>query len=893
MQNDDGIRDGTFEYYAFISYSHKDKPFAKWLQKALERSRIPAGLHRENDDIVKKIAPVFRDDTDLVNHTTVSRDLRGELERSRFLILLCSPASAKSEWVNDEVKTFISLGRIDNIIPVILSGKPKSGDPETECFPPALLELDRESEQLGISVQEHGRRGAFLRVVASLLDIRLNQIIDRDRRIRRRMRAVRIFCGAFLALATAFLLWYNVPVKSYYRDYTCQWDLPVGLERLSAAERKCRGVNYRFTSRRGRVISVERVNASGVPVEADVAQLWTEPSVIRFNYEDIGLFGKKSLSSKEYYGIGGKKLLSLQYSIADGSNTRAVDLVAPDLSSSAVGAGAYSTDLSLFSGGDVSDLGRFIDADVAYDENGYMLTRMYMRDNWNHPVCDADGIYGLQYRYTADGRVSAVFMLDESGHVFEQDTGIAGELYRYDGSGNLTESVRVNAAEEPVIHNSSYVYQRCTFDRYGRSEELRAYDAEQQPMASADLLNAAGIRTSYDGAGNAVSTVFLDEAGRPALNLGGYAEIRRQYDENGRMTEERYLDLNGETVACADGIASRTYEYDPEGNVTLYAFFDVAGVPVRDPGLDCCSVALHYDEGRIVKEEYFDETGAACMTAGGFAGKERVYNEAGQMTRIAFLDQDGAPILAETGAGYVEMEYKESSLYRLCYFGLDGEPVSNCYGYSVCQFDREEGLLTGVSYWDAQGQPAVPYRDCWSREEITYDEFARMTGERFYDMKGEPVLTNGGYAAVKYDWDTASGAFRLYYDADGQETDPDPAEAERNAAQVILICVIGFAQPDSPAEAAGMRQADIILDYNGWSYADCYTDHNRTIETFMAAGEQARETEKSVTVTRPDGNGSWQKQTLQLPEGMAGYIYSGYYASVGFVERFLLGNAPA
>ena len=37
-------RVGTFRYKAFISYSHRDKDWSAWLQRALEGYRIPGRL---------------------------------------------------------------------------------------------------------------------------------------------------------------------------------------------------------------------------------------------------------------------------------------------------------------------------------------------------------------------------------------------------------------------------------------------------------------------------------------------------------------------------------------------------------------------------------------------------------------------------------------------------------------------------------------------------------------------------------------------------------------------------------------------------------------------------------------------------------------------------------
>ena len=57
-------------------------------------------------------------------------------------IVICSMASAKSHWVNEEIKAFKRLGRSDRIFSLIVDGEPystgKEGIEQYECFPPAL-----------------------------------------------------------------------------------------------------------------------------------------------------------------------------------------------------------------------------------------------------------------------------------------------------------------------------------------------------------------------------------------------------------------------------------------------------------------------------------------------------------------------------------------------------------------------------------------------------------------------------------------------------------------------------------------------------------------------------------------------------------------------------------
>lgn len=93
-----------FDYYAFISYNHKDAKWARQLQQQLEHYRLPSALCKEQPELPKRITPVFLDSSDLVARSSLLESLRAKLDASNYLIVLCSPNSAamcgKSLWAS-------------------------------------------------------------------------------------------------------------------------------------------------------------------------------------------------------------------------------------------------------------------------------------------------------------------------------------------------------------------------------------------------------------------------------------------------------------------------------------------------------------------------------------------------------------------------------------------------------------------------------------------------------------------------------------------------------------------------------------------------------------------------------------------------------------------------
>lgn len=191
-------------YFAFISYSHKDEDWACWLQNELEGYCLPAHVQKEYyaDCNPPKFRPVFRDVNEL-NAGNLSALINNALEDSVNLIVICSPSSAKSQWVNKEIQKFIEIGvknGVDNvgkIYPFIVDGIPFCDDPNFECFPEALKVLSRENERIGGNIKEGvgkenikgyadsesvGRERAFIKVLSGMLDLGFDVLWNRFER---------------------------------------------------------------------------------------------------------------------------------------------------------------------------------------------------------------------------------------------------------------------------------------------------------------------------------------------------------------------------------------------------------------------------------------------------------------------------------------------------------------------------------------------------------------------------------------------------------------------------------------------------------------------------------------------------------------------------------------
>jgi len=194
------------KYWAFISYSHKEMDAAKWLHQALERYRVPRrliGRAGRDGDIPRRLFPVFRDQDELAASSSLPKQIQDALYSSRTLIVVCTPAAAKSKWVDEEIRTYKTIGRGDRILALIVSGEPfasSQGAEELECFPRSLRhvvtaqgEVTAEpAEPLAADIRgRHAQRDlAKLRIIAGVLGLPYDELRQRDRQRRFRQRVL-------------------------------------------------------------------------------------------------------------------------------------------------------------------------------------------------------------------------------------------------------------------------------------------------------------------------------------------------------------------------------------------------------------------------------------------------------------------------------------------------------------------------------------------------------------------------------------------------------------------------------------------------------------------------------------------------------------------------------
>ncbi len=213
----------VFQYKAFLSYSHKDKKAGEWLHKQLEKYHIPKSLALPEGINVdgRGIGRIFRDRDELPAAEDLTEAVRKALETSEYMIVLCSPNSAASRWVNKEIIEFKRLRGDRYVLPIIIDGEPFASDhgaPELECFPPAvrfkiaktggLSTLPAEPAAADARKDADGKQRAVLKILAGILGVGLDRLVEREMR-RRQKRVTIITAGAMAAVLVMATLTYE------------------------------------------------------------------------------------------------------------------------------------------------------------------------------------------------------------------------------------------------------------------------------------------------------------------------------------------------------------------------------------------------------------------------------------------------------------------------------------------------------------------------------------------------------------------------------------------------------------------------------------------------------------------------------------------------------------
>ena len=118
------------KYCAFISYRHKelDKNIAKQIHSKIERYTVPKEMREKWGS--KKLGKVFRDEEELPVSSNLSESICLALDNTDYLIVICTPDTPESLWVEREITYFLEHHDRDHVVAVLAKGTPETSFPK-------------------------------------------------------------------------------------------------------------------------------------------------------------------------------------------------------------------------------------------------------------------------------------------------------------------------------------------------------------------------------------------------------------------------------------------------------------------------------------------------------------------------------------------------------------------------------------------------------------------------------------------------------------------------------------------------------------------------------------------------------------------------------------------
>jgi hypothetical protein len=234
------------KYKAFISYSHSsDGNRAPRLQHALHHIAKPWYRVRT--------MRVFRDDTNLSVSPALWSDIEVALRQSEFFLLMASPKSAKSEWVEREIEWWLRNRDSDTLL-LIKSTGVITWDKRTNDFDwrvttglpcilsgafekqPLYVDLSWANKPTDLDLRNDQFRADVRKIAGRLLGKSPDEIGGEDVRVHRRNVRAAWTAAALVTLGAAGASWQAIVASRERDNARLQRDIAVHQRKLVTAQ---------------------------------------------------------------------------------------------------------------------------------------------------------------------------------------------------------------------------------------------------------------------------------------------------------------------------------------------------------------------------------------------------------------------------------------------------------------------------------------------------------------------------------------------------------------------------------------------------------------------------------------------------------------------------------
>ncbi len=280
----------------------------------------------------------------------------------------------------------------------------------------------------------------------------------------------------------------------------------------------------------------------------------------------------------------------------------------------------------------------------------------------------------------------------------------------------------------------------------------------------------------YDDAGFTREVHYCSDAyNRFAEDAEGIAGIRYERDEQGRVT--RLYDLSFlsdestdagrpehyQVIGKRSGAAGIAFVYNSSGDCTERHTLNTRGLAMTDPAYGAHTL-YEYAGHNEVRMTCRDEKGGLFLNDHGWAVRVSQYDEHGSRIRVCFYGLNGEPVLCSEGyAGEETVFNEQGNPLQISFFGLDGEPILSADGYAgyACAYDGQ-GRQTGAAFFGTEGEPVLSSLGYtgWNAD---FDQHGNRVRVAYYGTDGKEILSAEGYAGWESVFDERGNEIRVAY----------------------------------------------------------------------------------------------------------------------------------
>jgi hypothetical protein len=758
----------------------------------LESYRTPGELQKLG--VAPQLRKIFRDEDEVPASSDLNDQIRQALVASRFLIVVCSPYTPRSAWVQREIEIFNELGRGDDVLALLTEGEP------SDSFPAPILERLRRvvdldgatrivkeaKEPLAADVRPrpgvstgHLKHMALLRLVAVILGVKYDDLYQRERQ---RVRARHSAWGAaatllIVAIGAGGLGYWQMtrPKVAYFRDLVFRWEIPEGVSPVDEATRRHLSASFRVVTESGKVVEVRHENSDGslFPTESNSTLAGIARWVVRYRTDG-------SLEYAEMSDATGRVIFDEAYerdpatghlvaSLKKGSTPIAQEAIARSL----------ATENRLASTIGNTEITR---QDLTFDANGFIY-EVHYQDYLGTPRPDTNGSYGgryasssvglptrfanigidgaeitlkngwraMSYAYDSDNRLVRTASLGSDDRPIAGPDQVATSLRDYDSYGNVAADHNFEADGAPTQRTGICATSLHKYDERGRPVEDRCLGADGQPMFNTNGFASDEVHYSA----HAYDVVYSGVDGKPISGPDGCAEVSRGLDEHGRVVRQDCQTADGKADVDKFGRSRFTNAYDPNGNLVDVSNFDVDGKRTL-AGQDLCArTTMEFDaRGNGTSWRCYGVDGNPSLNAEGVSETRSEYNPLGNLVAAHFLGIDGKPttVVGCTCSGFKNAWDRNGSLTERSFFGVDGKSSLNARGFARATFRYDDrGNWTEARYFDGSDKPTLN-KDGYALFTAAYDPRGHIVRLSYFAADGGPTLING-VASHAYDYD--------------------------------------------------------------------------------------------------------------------------------------------